>query len=70
VACQTLPTGDIVITRIFFTEEEKEWEKTLTSSPKKCPPSQQHSAYNYSVVDVRSPDSGSLFEPEQYFNKQ
>ncbi|XP_066997436.2 myosin heavy chain, non-muscle isoform X4 [Anabrus simplex] len=35
VACQTLSTGDIVITRIFFTEEEKEREKTLTSSPKR-----------------------------------
>ncbi|XP_065339588.1 egalitarian protein homolog [Cloeon dipterum] len=30
VASQTLATGDIVITRIFFTEEEKEREKTLT----------------------------------------
>lgn len=35
VACQTLSTGDIVITKIWFTEEEKEREKTLTSSPKK-----------------------------------
>lgn len=36
-ACQTLSTGDIVITRIFFTEDEKEKEKerTITSSPKK-----------------------------------
>ena len=40
VACQTLSTGDIVITRIFFTEEEKEREKSLTSSPKRCPPPQ------------------------------
>ncbi|XP_059471090.1 egalitarian protein homolog [Neocloeon triangulifer] len=30
VASQTLATGDIVITRIFFTEEEKEKEKTLS----------------------------------------
>lgn len=30
VASQTLATGDIVITRIFFTEEEKEKERTLT----------------------------------------
>jgi hypothetical protein len=44
VASQTLSTGDIVITRIFFTEEEKEREKTLTSSPKRCPPSKQYSA--------------------------
>jgi exonuclease 3'-5' domain-containing protein 1 len=36
VACQTLSTGDIVITKIWFTEEEKEREKTLMSSPKKC----------------------------------
>lgn len=38
VACQTLSTGDIVITRIFFTEDEKERERTITSSsssPKK-----------------------------------
>ncbi|XP_015610363.1 uncharacterized protein LOC107275094 [Cephus cinctus] len=34
VACQTLSTGDIVITRIFFTEEEKERERLL-NSPKK-----------------------------------
>lgn len=34
VASQTLSTGDIVITRIFFTEEEKEREKLL-NSPKK-----------------------------------
>lgn len=34
-ACQTLSTGDIVITRIFFTEDEKEKERTITSSPKK-----------------------------------
>lgn len=34
VACQTHSTGDIVITRIFFTEEEKEREKLL-NSPKK-----------------------------------
>ncbi|XP_015114166.1 egalitarian protein homolog [Diachasma alloeum] len=33
-ACQTLSTGDIVITRIFFTEEEKERTKLL-NSPKK-----------------------------------
>ncbi|XP_049953777.1 egalitarian protein homolog [Schistocerca serialis cubense] len=35
VSCQTLSTGDIVITRIFFTEEEKERERTITSSPKR-----------------------------------
>nr|CAD7459205.1 unnamed protein product [Timema tahoe] len=35
VACQTLSTGDIVITRIFFTEEEKDLEKTLLASPKR-----------------------------------
>lgn len=34
-ACQTLSTGDIVITTIYFTQEEKEKEKTLTASPKK-----------------------------------
>lgn len=34
-ASQTLSTGDIVITRIFFTEDEKEKERTITSSPKK-----------------------------------
>jgi exonuclease 3'-5' domain-containing protein 1 len=44
VACQTLSTGDIVITRIFFIEEEKEREKTLTSSPKRGSLSQKHSA--------------------------
>ncbi|XP_063981541.1 egalitarian protein homolog [Diachasmimorpha longicaudata] len=33
-ACQTLSTGDIVITRIFFVEEEKERTKLL-NSPKK-----------------------------------
>ena len=44
VACQTLSTGDIVITRIFFTEEEKEREKTLTSSPKRGPVSQTASS--------------------------
>lgn len=30
-ACQTLSTGDIVITRIFFTEEEEERERLLNS---------------------------------------
>ncbi|KAF4533107.1 hypothetical protein B566_EDAN003827, partial [Ephemera danica] len=37
VGCQTLSTGDIVITRIYFTEEEKERERTLTptSTPRK-----------------------------------
>ncbi|XP_053684664.1 uncharacterized protein LOC128734470 [Sabethes cyaneus] len=35
-ACQTLSTGDIVITKIFFKEElDKKSEKTLTSSPKR-----------------------------------
>lgn len=34
VGCQTLSTGDIVITRIFLTEEEKERERLL-SSPRK-----------------------------------
>ncbi|XP_023289382.1 uncharacterized protein LOC105704283 [Orussus abietinus] len=34
VACQTVSTGDIVMTRIFFTEEEKERERLL-NSPKK-----------------------------------
>lgn len=34
VSCQTLSTGDIVITRVFVTEEEKEREKLLVS-PKK-----------------------------------
>lgn len=34
-ACQTLSTGDIVITTIYFTQEEKDREKTLTASPKK-----------------------------------
>ncbi|KAK6621823.1 hypothetical protein RUM44_001630 [Polyplax serrata] len=34
VACQTLSTGDIVITKIWFTEEEKEREKMLTFSLK------------------------------------
>ncbi|XP_033214156.1 egalitarian protein homolog [Belonocnema kinseyi] len=34
VACQTLSTGDIVITRIHFSEEEKERERLL-NSPKK-----------------------------------
>ncbi|GAB0089948.1 5'-Nucleotidase, C-terminal [Sergentomyia squamirostris] len=35
-ACQTLSTGDIVITKIFFKEDqEKAQEKILTSSPKK-----------------------------------
>ncbi|KAJ8664259.1 hypothetical protein QAD02_005921 [Eretmocerus hayati] len=34
VACQTLSTGDIVITRIFFTEEEEERERLL-NAPKK-----------------------------------
>ena len=35
-ACQTLSTGDIVITKIFFKEElEKSNQKVLTSSPKK-----------------------------------
>lgn len=33
-ACQTLSTGDIVITRIFFTEEEEERERLL-NTPKK-----------------------------------
>ena len=33
-ACQTLSTGDIVITRIFFTEEEEERERLL-NAPKK-----------------------------------
>lgn len=31
---QTLSTGDIVITRIFFNEEEKEKERTILCSPK------------------------------------
>ncbi|KAL0277827.1 UNVERIFIED_CONTAM: hypothetical protein PYX00_004976 [Menopon gallinae] len=35
VACQTLSTGDIVITKMWFTEEEKEKEKTLISSTKR-----------------------------------
>ncbi|KAJ8892209.1 hypothetical protein PR048_004789 [Dryococelus australis] len=35
VGCQTLSTGEIVITRIFFKEEEKEMEKTIMASPKK-----------------------------------
>lgn len=35
VACQTLSTGDIVITKIWFTAEEKEREKTLSPSPRK-----------------------------------
>lgn len=34
VPCQTLSTGDIVITRIFFTDEEKERTR-LMNSPKK-----------------------------------
>ena len=34
VSCQTLSTGDIVITRIYLTEEEKERERLL-SSPRK-----------------------------------
>ena len=34
VAAQTLSTGDIVITRIHFSEEEKERERLL-NSPKK-----------------------------------
>ncbi|XP_063234532.1 egalitarian protein homolog [Bacillus rossius redtenbacheri] len=34
-ACQTLSTGDVVITRIFFKEEERELEKTITASPRK-----------------------------------
>lgn len=34
VACQTLSTGDIVITRIFVSEEEKERVRLL-NSPKK-----------------------------------
>lgn len=35
-SCQTLSTGNIVITNIFFNEEaEKNQEKVLTSSPKK-----------------------------------
>uniref|UniRef100_A0A1B0C935 Putative exonuclease n=1 Tax=Lutzomyia longipalpis TaxID=7200 RepID=A0A1B0C935_LUTLO len=35
-ACQTLSTGDIVITKIFFKEDqEKAQEKILTSTPKK-----------------------------------
>lgn len=34
VACQTLSTGDIVITRIFVSEEEKERVR-LQNSPKK-----------------------------------
>lgn len=34
--CQTLSTGDIVITKIFFKEEQdKKPEKTLTSSGKR-----------------------------------
>lgn len=33
-ACQTMSTGDVVITRIFFDEKEKEREKLL-NSPKK-----------------------------------
>ncbi|XP_043266477.1 egalitarian protein homolog [Venturia canescens] len=31
VACQTLSTGDIVITRVYLTEEEKERERLLSS---------------------------------------
>lgn len=34
VACQTLSTGDIVITRVFVSEEEKE-RLRLQNSPKK-----------------------------------
>lgn len=34
VACQTLSTGDIVITRIFFTDEEKERTRLLNAPNK------------------------------------
>lgn len=35
-ACQTLSTGDIVITKIFFKEDQvKGPEKVIVSSPKK-----------------------------------
>lgn len=35
-ACQTLSTGDIVITKVFFKEEQDRTnQKVLTSSPKK-----------------------------------
>lgn len=35
-ACQTLSTGDIVITKIYFIEDqEKGKEKIMTPSPKK-----------------------------------
>lgn len=35
-ACQTLSTGDIVITKIFFKEDQDKLpEKTITASPKK-----------------------------------
>jgi len=33
-SCQTLSTGDIVITRIFFNEEDKEKERTIVCSPR------------------------------------
>ena len=32
-ACQTLSTGDIVITKIFFKEDQDKQEKVLISSP-------------------------------------
>ncbi|KAL7050416.1 hypothetical protein ACKWTF_004072 [Chironomus riparius] len=35
VACQTLSTGDIVITKIFFEEDKQNMDKTLISSPKR-----------------------------------
>lgn len=33
-ASQTLSTGDIVITRIYFNEEDKDKERTIMCSPK------------------------------------
>lgn len=36
-ACQTMSTGDVVITHMYFDEEEQEKETSLSVSPKKLP---------------------------------
>jgi hypothetical protein len=35
IGCQTLSTGDIVITNIFLEEDKHNMDKTLISSPKR-----------------------------------
>jgi hypothetical protein len=40
-ACQTLSTGDIVITKIYFKEDQdKQPEKVITSSPRRNAPAE------------------------------